>query len=65
MKKENIKMGDIYELNGNTVVITKILDNMGGTVYSAEAYFDEDGNYIGYDESTENAMTDSEIKYLK
>lgn len=60
MKKENIKIGDLFELNGNWVIVT---DNNRG-VEVADVEFDE-CNEPQAIKGTENYLTDYEIKNLK
>jgi hypothetical protein len=61
MKKEQVKVGETYELRGNLVACTRIEN---GCVYVADATFTDEGEFSGYDSTTENWLTDSEIKHL-
>ena len=61
MKKENIKIGDCYEDNGNFVMVTNIINN---DIYVSDVEFDEDGIPQAIPD-TENLLTDYEVKNLK
>jgi hypothetical protein len=61
MRKENIKIGDLYELGGELVMVTNIIN---GDVYISSVAIDEQGNHTAI-ERTENCLTDFEVKHLK
>lgn len=61
MKKENLKVGDLYEVNGEMVMVTRIFNEY---VYVASVEFDENGEPRPM-LKTENLMTNAEIKHLK
>lgn len=61
MKKENIKTGDLYDHNGNCVIISNIIN---GDVYVSDVDFDEDGIPFAIEE-TEHFLTACEVKNLK
>ena len=61
VKREYIKVNDIYTHNGNLVVITAI---HGGEIYAAEAIIDNDCNLSGFIKKTEKRLTDYEIEHL-
>lgn len=61
MKKENIKIGYTYEIRGNFVIVTNILN---GEIEVADVEFNEDGEPQAI-KGTENFLTDFEVKHLK
>ena len=60
MKKADIKTGDVYELNGNLIMITTVL---GERIYASDVEFDEES--VPFASGNENLLTDYEIKKLK